>query len=48
MSQNVEQEQEIVEESIFGKKQFNEMIQWMDERRNYEIYGQITGMCSHR
>jgi ABC-2 type transport system ATP-binding protein len=43
MSQNVEQEQEIVEESIFGKNQFNEMIHWLNERKNYEIYGQITG-----
>ncbi|MBN2154438.1 MAG: ABC transporter ATP-binding protein [Candidatus Lokiarchaeota archaeon] len=43
MSQQTESEVEIVEESIFGVKQFNDMIEWMNERKNYEIYGKISG-----
>ena len=44
MSQITENEQEIVEESIFGQKQFNEMIEWLNERKSYEVQGEITGI----
>ncbi|MHA1110625.1 MAG: ABC transporter ATP-binding protein [Promethearchaeota archaeon] len=44
MSQFTENEQEIVEESIFGQKQFSEMIEWLKERNNYEVQGEISGM----
>ncbi len=44
MSQMSEIEHEIVEESIFGQKQFNELIQWLNDRKSYEVHGDITGM----
>ncbi|MCP4764054.1 MAG: hypothetical protein GY870_19935, partial [archaeon] len=36
-------DQDIVEESIFGANQFDELIDWSLDRRNFEIYCNITG-----
>jgi hypothetical protein len=38
-----ENEEEIVEQSIFGEGQFKEMIKWMTQRQNYELNCQVTG-----
>ncbi|MHA1340277.1 MAG: ABC transporter ATP-binding protein [Promethearchaeota archaeon] len=35
--------EDIVERSIFSETQFDEMIDWLDERKNYEIYCNLTG-----
>jgi ABC-type multidrug transport system ATPase subunit len=39
-------QEEIVERSIFGENQFNEMIQWIRDRQNLELQCQITGKWS--
>lgn len=43
MALGIEKEEEIIEKSIFGENQFDEMIQWMIDRKGYEIYCSITG-----
>ena len=37
------QEEEIVEKSIFGEGQFDEMIEWIIDRQNMELNVQVTG-----
>ena len=36
-------EEEIVEESVFGNTQFEEMIEWVKERANFELQCKVTG-----
>ena len=36
-------EEEIVEQSIYGESQFREMIRWLKDRQGFELSAQITG-----
>lgn len=43
MSVNPKYAGDIEEQSIFGENQFDELIQWIFDRKNFEIYCNITG-----
>ncbi|MHA1871881.1 MAG: ABC transporter ATP-binding protein [Promethearchaeota archaeon] len=45
-SENIKriEDEEIVEESVFGEYQFDEMIEWLNQRNNFNIKCEITGV----
>lgn len=43
MGTSLKYEGEIEEQSIFGENQFDELIEWIFDRKNFEIYCNITG-----
>jgi len=43
MKKSFDYKEEIVERAIFNEMQFDEMIDWLEERKNYEIDIKLTG-----